>query len=413
MPVKKSGISRCMRTSRPSWRRWRADRARLSPLLALCTVSWVALGAEPASDAKGPPRQLEATAEQRQALSRHYCQYLAETAASESALLWSPEVFSRFGTLHASGGAPADAQNVVSDRTLLSLQAGLELSPIRMRQGALVEARARAECRRYGAQLALDSLDAGLAPDPRAALAAKASALRAKLPQAEALLEQSTRDLAQARINLQRYTALRGHVQELRRSLEDTELELAAAAAPAGAQAETSNAPPLHELVAAEESVQSVEGRLRRLDAFDVNLRAGYERIFGLERSLPLFGSVTVRFAPGSFWQSDHESRAASARKSWAEDRVRQVRERVDAAAKGLAQQLAVSRQQQARLEADVAELQRRYAELERVKTPAAQDFQRELWFELARVEADLAFARSRSETLLQERTRLQRVLAP
>lgn len=385
-----------------------ASRSAVRQALALCGLlglSRVANAVEPAVSAQAGEHAVSSPL--RQALVDDYCEHVSNAAASESALLWSPRLFSRFGTIR--GTADAGTADALERELRLNLQAGVDVRPMLMHAGALVEARARAECRRYAAELSFQHLLSDLALDPRPALTAKVTALRAALPRAEELQEQSEQALSASQITLQEHTLTRARVDALRQATIEAEFELASVSPRTNAGVPARLASRVFEdLRLSEARRQEVEGQLRRVEGFGVSIRGGYDEVFGVPQSLPIFGAVTVDFVPGGLWQPAREREGVQARQRWVEHRIQEAQERLRSASERVKQQLEVSERQIAQLELRVTELEARSTELARVGTPAAEEFRRDIWFELVKRQADLASARARVETLVRQRRELE-----
>jgi hypothetical protein len=369
-----------------------------------------AASAAPPNGREPEPRS-QARAAWREAEAADYCREVTSAAGSESALLWSPRLFSRFGLGRNGTSGDDDDLDSVGRRPVWNLQAGVDVSPVRMHTGALVEARARAECRRHGAELALEDLSAAFILDQRPPLVAQVAALRAELPGAEKLLVESSAALAGSRISLQQHTATRRRVETLRQSVMEAEFALAAVPALDSSPSSRSAREVFDELRRWEAERQELDGRLRRVEGVDVSLRGGYDEVFGVEQTLPIFGSVNLELVPGRFWQParDRESEAAHQRR--VQRRIGEVQSLLTQLASRLGRQLELAEERLEQLNASFADLESHYLELKRVETPAALEFAEHAWFELVRVKADRAFARAQVESLARQRRVLQEVL--
>jgi hypothetical protein len=281
-----------------------------------------------------------------------------------------------------------------------------------MRTGALVEERARAECRRYAAELSFQQLEADLDLDQEPALSAKLATLRAALPRAEELQRQSEQALAASQITLQEHALTRARVDALRQATMEAEFELASVSPRARAAVPARLASRVFEdLRLSEARRQEIEGQLRRAEGFGVSIRGGYDEVFGVPQSLPIFGAVTLDFAPGGFWQPAREREGAQARQRWVEHRIEAAQSQLRSTSERVRRQLEITERQIKELELRVAELEARSSELAQVDTPAAEEFRRDVWFELVRRQADLAFAQARAHTLVRQRRELEQGL--
>lgn len=317
-------------------------------------------------------------------------------AASESALLHSPRLFSSFGIIRGSDIDPEGLDSARGD-LVLNFRAGLEVSPTRMYAGSQIEERARADCGRIRAELALQAASGEVRYDGQEGLAARASVLRQALPTADSILADAARKLDAAQLTLQSYMATRQRVESLKKLLSDTEREQV--------RLPESPAVPHHQqLVDAlrfwERRREAAAARVRRSEAFDVRLRGGYDELIAVPQRVPAFASVNVSFVPGWLWQHDDDERSVAAAGERAEHRVRALRAALIDSQRRLDRQYAVAERHLAEVSAGVAELESRYAQLQYVKTPTALDLMEYLWFELVRARSELAFARAELSAL-------------
>jgi hypothetical protein len=376
-------------------------------LLALASESRAA----PLTDVAEPEVAPADRAAWRAAETADHCRHVTSVAASESALLWSPRMFSRFGLMRGSAVSD-DGFDPVSRQPQWNLQAGVDLSPTRMYAGALVEARARAECRRYGAELVIEDLQAALVADEGAPWAARAAVLRVALPRAEERVAQSSAELEASRVSLQQHGVTLSRRDALQEALMEAEFQRASLArardpSPRSASFEES----AEELRRWEARTEELDARLRRVGGVGVSLRGGYDRVFGAEQSLPVFASVNVELVPGRLWQPARDRDGALARARSVERRLQGVRMLVTDVAERVAQKLDLAEQRLAQVDARWVALQAQHDELQQVRTPAALAFIEHTWFALVNVEADRAFARARVQGLIEQRARLNEVL--
>lgn len=342
----------------------------------------------------------------RAAETRDRCQEITSAAASESAALRWPLLFSRVGLMR---GSPLDVDGGggAARRDLLwNLQVGAEVSPTRIYEAGLVEARARAECDRYAAELSFRALMAAFDLDLTKALEARIQSLQASLPDAERRLEASSSALDGSQVSLPDHLTTRRRVDRLRQQLADAELDLASAplfaaepAPPAGRA--------FDELRRAEARVVALDAELRRADSIALSLRAGYDEVFGVEQSLPVFAFVSLRLAPARLWQRAHDAASERAHQRRVERRIEQARLLLERLEGQLGRQLTVLERRLAQLERRIAELGRRQSDLGGVGTQAAGELSEALWFERAEVEADRAYAYALRDTLERRRREL------
>jgi hypothetical protein len=343
--------------------------------------------------------------QQRAREADDFCREITSAAASRAAPLQWPQVFARLGLMR---GSPVDFDGVAAARRdlLWNLQAGIDVSPVRMLAGGLIEDRARAECRRYAAELAVRELEGGLELDVSSALDAQAAALRARLPEAEARLAESAARLEAGHVSAPTHAAARRRVARLRGATAAAELEAERAPrsepVPFSAATHTFDA-----LRRSEARAQELDGRLRRMESFGLNVRAGYDEVFGVAQAVPLFAFVSVQLSPGRLFQGSLDAASEAAHRRRVERRIAEDRlELADLSAR-LGRQLAIVARRLAELEVGVAELAAQQTELERVGTSAARDLLDQLWFDRVDLEADHAVVRALHTTLIERRRAL------
>lgn len=343
-----------------------------------------------AARAQAPARQADA--------ARAHCEHIAAVAASEGALLRAPWLFSTFGTLRAAGGLDADVTAGGIDRELsLRLQAGLGFSPTRYYLAALLDDEAKAECERHRAEQELRAYERPGRGLRRAAWEARIRVLREALPRAEALLQTSLDALEATRTTVQEHEALALRVDGLREKLAGAELELAASPPMADDTAPADSFGRLRRWTAEKQAVAS---RLRRAGALSVTLRGGYDELFGVASDWPIFGSVSLEFSPGWFWQHGLDARAERAHAQSVEATVLGQKQSLEAVARRLEAELGILRRRSAELGAALADLERRRERVEAAGSRTAREYSEYIWFEAVRLRADDAFLREQVRAL-------------
>jgi hypothetical protein len=331
--------------------------------------------------------------------ARAYCEHVALVAASEGALLRAPWLFSTFGTLRGSSTLDADVTGGGLERELsLRLQAGLGFSPTRYYLAGLLDEQAKAECERHRAEAELLAYDSGGRGVPPGALKAKIGVLREALPRAAALLQQSLDALEASRTTVQEHEALALRVDGLRERLAAAELELAALP-PVWADAE----PPagsFERLRRWTAKKQAVASSLRRAGALSLTLRGGYDELFGVPQELPVFGSVSLEFNPGWFWQRGIDERAEHAHAESVAAAGRGREQGLADLARQLVAELAIVRRRSAEVKAALADLERRSERLAAAPSSTAREYAEYIWFEAVRLRADDAFLREQVRAL-------------
>lgn len=326
-----------------------------------------------------------------------YCRFVEGVARSEAALLRSPELFGSVGHFSAVGTSLEPAAGIQTTRIL----AGIRYDITHLIQGNLQVRRAHAECNRYRAMSRLEAaLRDGSGGTLLPALAAKVAVLKNVLPSLLQRLEGLQDDVRNARATVEDLHAFRIRVDELRDAVSRSELQLA----------ETSHAPrpasePVNELLddywEADREVEEAEGAIRRVRAFGLELKGGYEELLTVDQGVPLFGVVGIRYNIGHLWQGASNRQAREAR-----DSLRHLRggspgnHRI---AESIRRLEATRGTQRRRLE-EVAVLSRdikaQLEVVEQMETMKVQRFRDYLWVESARLEAERIFLEKHVEEL-------------
>lgn len=318
-----------------------------------------------------------------------YCEYVRGVADSESALLLSPSLFLQFGLINGAGFLSADL--FTPPPTTLRLSAGLKLSANRIYQGVTLRARARSECERYEAESEIFTfLYRSGERVTRGALAARVAALREALPRGEQALAEVQRAFEQRLATAEELDATRVRLDRLRQ-------DLAQAAASLDGLPDLPAPPrPIRQILAerlrAEEDVERQAAKLRRAQAWDVNVQAGYDQVFGAQNQTPVFALLSASFNPGLFFQPRADARARAARVEWAGAQVEGANQR---ALRALGDLAALRRSEEARLRevrALIADLAARHEELGALGGKKVQRYRDQVWFELATARAEEAY---------------------
>lgn len=326
-----------------------------------------------------------------------YCLYTKGVAQSEAALLRAPELFASVGHFSTVGTSLEPAAGVQTTRIL----AGLRYDLARLVRGNLLVRRAQAECRRYQAMSRLETaLREGQGATMAPALASKIAILRNRLPALMQRMNGLQADVAAARATVEDYHSYRIRVDELRDAIATIELQLAE-----GRARNAQSAEPLSDLLdaywQADREVEEAEGELRRVQAFGLELKGGYEELLTVEQGVPLFGLVTLSYNLGHLWQGQPNRRAREAREEWR--RVRGGAPGNQRIAEALHRLEATREAQRKRLE-DVRVLARDIAEqlevVEALETRKVSRFRDYLWVESTRLEAERAFLEKHVEEL-------------
>lgn len=325
-----------------------------------------------------------------------FCELTRAAADQEALRLMTPEAFATFGWLHQPESVFGD---VVGDRLNPRLLAGLGYSFGGLNRGVKTRALADAECARYRLLGRLYELLNG---DGRAlawrATRARLAVLEESLPRAAELLEAARAKARDGRATTTevavlavRVDGLRAYAAETRRDAESIDPPTAALAG-AGALLASRDRE--------EEKVARAAARLRNADAWDLEVRGGYDRVWNVDQRVPLYGLVTFRVSLGLPWQLAAGNRAVRADRRWAELQGEGVHVRVDQV---LRQLRATRRAERVRLKETallLSDLEERLRSVERAAPDRADRFLDVVWFEAARAAAEHAYLKAHVEDL-------------
>jgi hypothetical protein len=266
---------------------------------------------------------------------------------------------------------------------------------MRLYQGIYTRVEAEAECERYRAVAALHAfLEAHHDGQSAAALQARVTVLDHALPHADEILSTLREQLASSHATVDEVNATQLRVDALKaeraQALADLESIVGRALPPAGAIADF-----LRARDRAEVEVSEVGARLRRSEAWDVAVRLGYDEVFGVRSSLPLFGVLSLSWDPGQLFQRAAERRACAGRMRWVHGQVEGVNDRIGQAVnrlKGLERAERIRLGDTAILLADLSARFRAVSGLSGDKVGRYRDY---LWFDLIRAQAEDAYLRA------------------
>lgn len=310
-----------------------------------------------------------------------YCDHVESVAAADSATLIAPEVFTSFGYVEQPQTVAIPSGS--SDDLRFTL--GVRYSLGDLYEGAVVRQRASADCRRHQALARVRA-----APAHRA-LSARARVLDEAMAEAGKLLEQASDDLASRRATAQEVTATRLRVEQLRTQAVATHRELATLPAPG----DGSLGGAVGALHAADADVERAEARLRSARAWDLSVRAGYDKFLGNDDDeSPYFAVVQASFNLGWLLQQPANKRARHAR-------ARLVRD--EPGAEALPALRALLEAETRRAEESgvlVAELERQLETLRRVGGEDSRRFRQTVWFEWVEARAEHAYLEAHAAAL-------------
>jgi hypothetical protein len=327
-----------------------------------------------------------------------YCRYARAVADSEAALLIGPELFARVGALDAG---TASGTEVPLGQPVLRLTAGIGFSGTNAIRASLLRQRANAECRRYASGQRLEgALLAASGPGPVAALDARARLLADGVAEAERILAGVREDVNRSRATLDELNAVQLKLEGLRAALEQTRSEMARVAA-RGVGPQGSLLDMLGEFRAADAELEAADANLRRLAAFDVEVRAGYDRVFDASpQQLPLFAMLHLSFRPGWFWQPAPEARAEEGRAAWAMERADGLGARVLRQVAELRGESASIHRRLSEVRALTADLEGQLRDLQTLETDRIRRFRDSVTLELLRLRAERAWLEARDRQL-------------
>lgn len=323
----------------------------------------------------------------------------ASTAAtrSSSAIQMAPQIFLDYGVVNGND-ATTGAGGIVSLPPTQRLTFGLRYSFSQLFQGVSDRQRAAAECNRYRAAAGLARFVVEnreqLSP---AALDAKIQVLKQALPKAEEIV----RGLRSA-VEHQHATADELEATQLR--FDDFQSEIVTAEAlkaglPPRAQLETPDAL-IKQHRDADAEVGRLEARLRQAQAWDVQIRGGYDQFFGLRDTLPLFGVISLTVNPAAIYQPFAESAAARARARAVRYENDGAEQKAELLASRLRELLAGERRRLGQVRALVADVGERLRLLNELESDKLRRFRDATFFDYVRLKAELEFLRVHTNDL-------------
>lgn len=320
-----------------------------------------------------------------------YCKYVGAVADSQRAVFVSPQLFVTGGAVSGNDAPTGPTTTVVRPR----LVAGLSYSVAGLYKGIQTKELANAECARYrifNKLLAFSFAHGG--GDSAAAHRAKLEVLEETAPRAEEILKRARMALDEAKITVDELDATTVRVDALRAMTVDTRGKLRASAGKMQAPTES-----LAELSAqrekAERATEDRAARIRRAQAWDVQVRGGYDQIFGQSQALPVFGMVTVTFSPGFFWQHEADDRAAAARVVAAHKGLEAATVRAEDTARQLHEMGRAERERLADVVTLLGELEARHEQVSQVPGDRAKAAADLLWLGMVPLRAELAYLRA------------------
>ncbi|WP_373047759.1 hypothetical protein [Vulgatibacter sp.] len=371
-------------------------RAAFAVALAAALAPGLA-GAQQPPPADAPPASPPRPADRQQqrgpeaavaAGASGYCEYVEAVADAETALLAAPDLFGSIGVVNV--GEAEGGVTLGEPRGRLTL--GLEYDFIELWRGLELQSHAEAECRRYRARTTLESaVRAGAEVGAAPALAARAQVLAEALPYAEALLEQMRGDVREARATVDEVDVVRLRLDQLRSEARDVVVaQQRIESLPHGARGPLVSA--IQSYRSADAEVEQIEGGIRNLRSWGLEVRGGYDEIFDLEQDVPLFGLVTLRFDLGGLWIPGANERAREGRRRWIEEDVMGADRRVSELVGQLRSVRDAEKARLAEVTLLVDDLARQLQEVKGLGTSRVRRYETFLFFELTRLRGEQAY---------------------
>jgi hypothetical protein len=321
-----------------------------------------------------------------------YCTYAESVAKSESALLFAPQFFLDYGVVNGNDvttGAGGITSAPPTERLTFGARYSLVAGLVR---GVVNRQRASADCQRYRAESGLARfLVENREQVSPAALEARLAVLRAALPRAQEVLRTLRASVERAHATVEELEATQVRVDDLEASLQAAETLRAGMPA-------RSTLPSPEELLRrhreADAEVQKYEARLRLTQAFDVQVRGGYDRFFGLRDDLPLFGVLSITINPAIVYMPFAEADAARAKTRV----VRLENDAVEQKAELLASRLralhAGEKKRLAEVRTLIADVEGRIHAIEGLESDKLRRFREAMWFDWVKLKAEQEFLR-------------------
>jgi hypothetical protein len=333
-----------------------------------------------------------------------YCAMLKNEVASETSLHMSPTLFVSAGIVNFEQG-PA-ALSLVPTRRVI---AGIKFGPLHLVRAILHRRVAAAECDRMEAANALDAFVRRYRTGAsRQGLEAKLAVLRDSRGEAEQIVKRTQLAVERGLASVDELTAVTVRLDILRSLTDDVAVDLEAE--PPAVQLPTVH-DMLEALEHAEERVFDRESGLRIASAFDIEIHAGYDKFFrphhGAEAAvapggemmpaaepheLPLFGFVSVKLNPGVLAMPSYESRARHGHHAYIKEQELGTYQRATQALARLKAQAARAQRREGELRALLADLERRHHDAGVFANDRIRRYRDQLWFDMLRVRADLAY---------------------
>ncbi|MDB4970913.1 MAG: hypothetical protein JWN44_6602 [Myxococcales bacterium] len=346
-----------------------------------------------------PATAMAATAEDYGEDAEGYCAFANAVANSESSILFSPSLFLDYGVVNGndltsgSGGA-------IAGPPAHRLTIGARYSLVGLLRGVTNKQRASADCDRYRASSGLARfLVENREQVSPSALDAKLAILHAARNKALAIVKDVRAAVERQRATVEELQAVEVKVDELEVSTTEAEAQRA------GLPSRSSVASPgelLRRHREADNEVERYEGRLRVSQAFDLSIRGGYDRFFGLRDDNPYFVVMSLSINPAAVYQAFAESDATKARARavrMANDGVEQKADLLIARLRALH---AGEKRRLVELRTLLADVEGRLRSLDAIEGEKLRRFRDATWFDWVRLKSEHEFLRVHVAELTQ-----------
>ena len=320
-----------------------------------------------------------------------YCTFTRSQAKGDSALLFSPQIFFDYGVVNGND-VTTGAGGITSSSPTQRLTFGARYSLMGLARGVVLRQRAEKDCERYQASsgMARFLVENRERVSP-ASLDARLAVLRAALPKAREILRDLKRSVERARATVEELGAAQLRVDDLETQSAGAE------ALRAGLPSRSTVSGPTHLLEkhrTADAEVGKYEARLRMLSAFDLSLRGGYDRFFGLRDDLPLFGVISLTINPAALYLPFVDSDAAKARARVLRAENEGIEQKASLLSARLKAVLLEERRRMGEVRVLLADIEGRLRSLESIDSDKLRRFKEATWFDWVRLKSEAEFLR-------------------
>jgi len=365
----------------------------------LATILWMLLmiivpTAVTASDGGPDIYQLSGTQERLADSSDAYCAYVEGIAASQRALLVSPDLIASTGLAFSSTPSTGedDLEPEYNISPTMRVTAGLQYRFSNLYKGALRSQDASARCTRYRAQVGLRTVvELGKDLGRRQAVEAQLEVLQDALPRAEQAVALAKRGLDVNFSTIEDVLSVKLKLDGLRRLVGTLEADLERLA-----EMPDPGERSLDELMRAyevsDDAVGALEARLRRSTAWVADVRGGYDQLLAYPRDYPLFFQVRFSYNLGTLAQKAAERRSAAGRRLWRSTADETLSRRTELLRIELAHLVQKERRRLAEISPLLMEVQHRLETLAAVDTMLAEKTREDLWLDFVRLDGERTY---------------------